>query len=611
MPPLLARSFSRSECDPDTEVAAAGDPRTHPITGAFVDPLQPAFAAHIFRLVFPCHIFVMALGVGYYIWATLRVSERLLPIIGVSLYLPLTCGAVGLVCRWLLHRMHDSVRSQRIGSWTWTATFLAFLIGDTISFTVTPADFCKENYEQQYMLPFISLVAVLINGSHGLSWVHKNALLVLILLDCLAMVAVCDEAEFHPMLGVAAMCLLGSAFTHVSEGFMRHNYAEKKRLEQRNEQLQAEKERLLYDMQRRGRLLDDTSDRSAIRRGLQAGTNQPDLYTDGMDQSEAGAPTPSESPPSSLPPGAPSSTGSGGDHCRVGRGRGGSLGTSAALPLTWAEADRRHYAEMAAVAAVAQGLTPGAPSSTPGILQGLPPGTPSSTPRALHGMPPRAPSSVGTGGDRRRAGRGRGGPRSRKASKSTALPVTWAEADRRHYAEVAAMAAVAQGLPPGAPSSTPGAPQEEVPPGAQNNKSRKSNARSSTPRAQPQTASSTSTALPRSWAEADRQHYAEMTLMAATEPRTVPLSLPDAAGPQLYARAGVACSGVALTPLGTLARDPEAPSLCCEPPAVPAAVHTWEVEMAGTAEMAVIIVDPEVVASYDELMTWLSHPAGD
>ena len=46
--------------------------------------------------------------------------------------------------------------------------------------------------------------------------------------------------------------------------------AESRRLEERNEQLRAEKERLMYDVQRRGNPLDDDDARSAIRRGLQA-----------------------------------------------------------------------------------------------------------------------------------------------------------------------------------------------------------------------------------------------------------------------------------------------------------------------------------------------------
>ena len=77
------------------------------------------------------------------------------------------------------------------------------------------------------------------------------------------------------------------------------------------EQLQAEKERLLYDVQRRGRPLDDDDDRSAIRRGLLAGSSQREfkwIPYPPTDPSRAGGPTPSDSPPPSLPLGPPSSS---------------------------------------------------------------------------------------------------------------------------------------------------------------------------------------------------------------------------------------------------------------------------------------------------------------
>ena len=88
--------------------------------------------------------------------------------------------------------------------------------------------------------------------------------------------------------------VLGSAATHTAELFLRRSYAEKvqaKMQEQqsrseaaargrqlevvkvRNEQLQAEKERLMYDMQRRGHPIDDDN-RSVIRRGLQTRGSQ-------------------------------------------------------------------------------------------------------------------------------------------------------------------------------------------------------------------------------------------------------------------------------------------------------------------------------------------------
>ena len=81
-----------------------------------------------------------------------------------------------------------------------------------------------------------------------------------------------------------------SACFHMAELYLRHVYArkvqenqrlaqlddDKQRLEERNEQLQAEKERLLYGVQRRGRPLDDDDDCSAIcPRGLHAGGAPP------------------------------------------------------------------------------------------------------------------------------------------------------------------------------------------------------------------------------------------------------------------------------------------------------------------------------------------------
>ena len=86
----------------------------------------------------------------------------------------------------------------------------------------------------------------------------------------------------------------------------------RRQLEERNDQLQAEKERLIYDNERQRRVgtLDD-DDRSAIRRGLLAG-----LPGEGTDASEENAEliellfnlpsAPPGMPPPSLPPGPPS-----------------------------------------------------------------------------------------------------------------------------------------------------------------------------------------------------------------------------------------------------------------------------------------------------------------
>ena len=106
---------------------------------------------------------------------------------------------------------------------------------------------------------------------------------------------------------------------------------ESRRLEERNQQLRAEKERLMYDLQRRGNPLDDVDARSAIRRGLLAGPCH-SSHTSG-----AGCPGPSVSLPASLPPGPPSSNSSGPVVAPIG----------STLSSSWVEADRPESATTA------------------------------------------------------------------------------------------------------------------------------------------------------------------------------------------------------------------------------------------------------------------------
>ena len=129
------------------------------------------------------------------------------------------------------------------------------------------------------------------NGSLGMSFAHKFALAVP--MSSIVKLAVCDDGRtLTAVLCEIAALNAGSVAVHMLELYLRSSYVErveeKRRLEVRMEQLQAEKERLLYDLQRRGRPLDDDN-RNAIRRGLQ-----------GPNPREAGAPAPSEAPPNSI-----------------------------------------------------------------------------------------------------------------------------------------------------------------------------------------------------------------------------------------------------------------------------------------------------------------------
>ena len=337
METLLPWAVTRSEQDPDLEAAVVANTGTaaevdiamHPITGTFADPsLEAAFSAWLFRLAFPVHAFLMSVILAFAVWVALASPPELRALWGM-----ITIGAsLGLVGRALLHRMHDSARAQRVGSWTWALVLL--LVADVAVISgllMAPASTC-ELERKANSGPLVAMASGLINGSHGMRFVHKSALVGFTGLTRLFVAgpAICHSAFVAYEAGAL---ILGAAVAQMAELYMRNSYAEKqradedkRRLEERNEQLQAEKERLLYDMQQRGHPLDDDDDRSAVRRGLQSGPSRP--YRPAGDPSEAASSTPSDSAPPSLPPGPPSS----------------STSSSTAPPLTWEEANQRQAA---------------------------------------------------------------------------------------------------------------------------------------------------------------------------------------------------------------------------------------------------------------------------
>ena len=200
----------------------------------------------------------------------------------------------------LIHRMPDKVRGQRVGSWTWTALMVvgcSFYIG---GFAQASAAKCQAVSTQQVVLPVALGALALTNASHGLASGHKFSLIGFVLVVCSVEIAVCGNSPaIQAVKSGIGVTVLSSVCFHMAELYLRHFYArnvqenqrlahvddERKRLEERNEQLQAEKERLLYDVQRRGCPLDDDYERSAIRRGLHAGGRHRPSHT----ASEAGA----------------------------------------------------------------------------------------------------------------------------------------------------------------------------------------------------------------------------------------------------------------------------------------------------------------------------------
>ena len=302
------------------------NPAMLPFTGAFTDPAhEAAFAARAFRKAYPAHIVMLGLILGSFIFIALSELSEAFTVkvwrrVHAFTVMVALVVALGLMGRVVLHHMPDAVRSRRMGSWTWAATVflggVSLIIGcllDRVAACATQSDF---------VYPILTLAVAITNGSYGMSFAHKFALACFPLAFLLVKLTVCFS-ERALALATCEIGALGVGFfaAHVAELYLRHLYAEEQRLEEekrrlgvRNEQLQAEKERLLYDMQRRGGPIDDDN-RSAIRRGLQAG------------------PSPAESPPPSLPPGAPSSRSGSSSAARTHAGAGSDSFGAGATPL--------------------------------------------------------------------------------------------------------------------------------------------------------------------------------------------------------------------------------------------------------------------------------------
>ena len=362
---LLPRTAPRSEHDPDLEAAAAANlsvhhitldatpvaPKEltaslsmHPVTGAFEEPSHEAvFAAQLYRQAYLGQLLLAAILLVHLIGMALTppAPRAVSSVVALSV-------AVFLVGRVMLHHQQDQERAQRIGAWSWTASLAA--ISAFIGVLLVDPDFACLGDHGEHFIPFVAFGHSIVNGSHGMAFAHKTALIVLIPVRSLLVIGLCNN-YFAIELSAIGMQILGYVIAHAVEMRLRRSYAhklctdlllrdedkrllaeekrrleateqlqaekdrrleeEKRLVEERNEQLLAEKERLLYDLLRRGHPVDDDS-RSAIRRGLQAGPSRVSTpYQTSGDSSEAEGPVPSASPPLSLPPGPPSSVSSG------------------------------------------------------------------------------------------------------------------------------------------------------------------------------------------------------------------------------------------------------------------------------------------------------------
>ena len=337
----------------------------HPITGTFAESdTAAAFRSKVFRFMLPMHVVALAALV-----ATGVVFESD-SVVGGALTMSLlltSIGVLGISTRIAVHRWEDQDQGQRYGAFGWTTCVVSGCVAECIAYVPglhLSSVMCEAS--SMYASPLVPALFAIITASHGMEFWHTLSLTSLALFKqtfvhimcgmspqtCnLVLVAVCAAGHFvqlharhaflwqseHLQTRLGGMRQLNEAQRRLEESWL---LEEKRQLEERNEQLRAEKERLMYDVQRRGRPLDEDDDRSAIRRGLQAGPNHPCPSTgDTSSSGLSGVKPPSESPPPSLPPGPPSSTSSGSTAPPL------TWAKPTALPPTRAELDAQHHVE--------------------------------------------------------------------------------------------------------------------------------------------------------------------------------------------------------------------------------------------------------------------------
>ena len=179
-PDLEAASTAAARPNPNLEAAVQPSANMHRVTGTFADPShESAFAAQLFHMAYPTHVLLMALVLSYFTWNALVEPE-----VRAFWAILVLCVAIpGLVCRVLLHRKHDLVRSQWMGSWAWAVLNTLGMAFDMVNFIVDPAAICATFLQEKYMVPFVFFLVALINGTHGLSFTCKFVLIAIILID--------------------------------------------------------------------------------------------------------------------------------------------------------------------------------------------------------------------------------------------------------------------------------------------------------------------------------------------------------------------------------------------------------------------------------------------
>ena len=278
------------------------------LTAAFDDPqVESSFAANLFRAAFGWHALLLVSVLATISFAALTTGTW-----PAMTFVALLLTASALVGRVFLHRKQDRERSQKIGSWFWSALLVLSCGVDVVSYLTDAEAACASERKVGVTRPLICLAAALVNGSHGMSFLHKLSLVVVLLIDILTALASCGELAQALSIGAT---VVGYVAAHLVELNARRAFAKERRSEEEKRLLAEEKHRAEEEAETRLEQLAVAKERLQYdfnfvmaRAHPLAGPSQPRRQSSSSGSSSlGGSGAPSSSPPPSIPPMAPSS----------------------------------------------------------------------------------------------------------------------------------------------------------------------------------------------------------------------------------------------------------------------------------------------------------------
>ena len=233
--PLLARSRAWSD---DAEAYSFEQPlvapAVHPFTGTFAASEHTvAFGSKAFRLMFPLHVFGLALVSFLLCVSATSGTEYCILLLTLGLL-----GARIAMRRWNCPASCPA-RAQRFGAIAWTISVACGCTSDFIAYCLDPKAMCQAA-GGLYFFPVLSILFTLVNASHGMEFWHTASLAGLLLCDLIAVRTFCADSAPVNLAIVILVVTFGAG--HFAQLLARHTFL-------RFEHIQTSRDRLEHDFQ--------------------------------------------------------------------------------------------------------------------------------------------------------------------------------------------------------------------------------------------------------------------------------------------------------------------------------------------------------------------------